>query len=409
MNRPRPRPVTRPAARVAGPHRPGPSGHHHLHRIAHLAQLHLPAGLLRQLDRAGPLERPLAAVGLAGLLAASVLLAVRWRGPGRHARRPGWLRRAGLAVWFSGLASATVLAGVNAYVGYVPSLPALLGRPAGSGDGGSQVVRLTIGAPDLDIPPRPAYVYLPPGYDDPANATRRYPVVYLLHGYPGGPLDWFRAGQAQQVMDAMLRDRLVQPMLIVAPDANGGWLHDSEMLNQVGGPQVETYLTRTVVRVVDGRYRTVADRAGRAVGGMSSGGYGALNLGLRHQDRFSVILGVMPYGDPGQAALGLLGGSRALWAANSPRLYIPTMAFHHPMAVDLLVGSRDPARVEAGRLAAMLEARGQDAVDTVTPGANHTWRAAHAELPFALAFASQHLRVPRAAGPLAAATRAGRP
>lgn len=65
-------------------------------------------------------------------------------------------------------------------------------------------------------------------------------------------------------MDTMLAGRLAQPMMLVAADASGGWLHDSEMLNQVGGPQVETYLTRTVVQTVDARFRTIADRSGRA-------------------------------------------------------------------------------------------------------------------------------------------------
>ncbi len=69
----------------------------------------------------------------------------------------------------------------------------------------------------------------------------------LLHGDPGGPVDWFRGAEVQDQMDALLRYHLIQPMLVVAPDASGGWLHDSEMLNQVGGAQVETYLTRTVV------------------------------------------------------------------------------------------------------------------------------------------------------------------
>jgi enterochelin esterase-like enzyme len=384
-------------------HRPPLAGPHQLHRIAHLAQRHLPAGLLRQLDQAGPLERPLIALGLGGLLAASAALAVRGRQRGGFAGRQRWLRRAGAAAWFSGLTACTVLAWANVYVGYVPNLPDLLGRLTAPGGHGSQVVTLRIGGLGLDVPPRPAYLYLPPGYADPASATRRYPVLYLLHGYPGGPADWFRGGQIRPVMDAMLRDHLVQPMIVVAPDANGGWLRDSEMLNQVGGPQVETYLTRTVVQAVDRRFRTVADRAGRAIGGMSSGGYGALNLGLRHQDLFSVVLAEMPYGDPGPVTASLLGGSHALWLANSPGAYIPTLAFRHPMAVDLLAGTRDPTRSEAARLARMLQARGQDAVDTVVPGANHTWRGAHAELPYALAFASQHLHDPPAARPLAAA------
>jgi enterochelin esterase-like enzyme len=386
------------SARRVGPaashHHPLLTARHQLHRIAHLAHLHLPPSLLRQVDRAGPLESPWVAAGLGGLLAGSVLLAVWWHRRAGPAGRRGWLRRAGLAAWLSGLTVLTGLAGVNVYVGYVPTLPGLLGAlPSAGRDGGSRVVKLMVGAPDLDIPPSPAYVYLPPGYDDRGNAARRYPVVYLLHGYPGGPADWFRGAQVQQVMDAMLRDRLVQPMIVVAPDASGGWLHDSEMLNQVGGPQVATYLTRTVVGVVDGTFRTAADRGGRAIGGMSSGGYGALNLGLHRQEVFSVILSAMPYGDPGPVTWSLLGGSHALWLANSPSHYIPTMVFHHPMAVDLLAGTRDPTRGEAGRLARMLAARGQQAQDTIVPDANHTWRGARAELPYALAFASQHLTV----------------
>jgi len=124
---------------------------------------------------------------------------------------------------------------------------------------------------------------------------------------------------------------------------------------------------------------------------MSSGGYGALNLGLRHQDVYSVILSEMPYGDPGQAALGLLGGSRALWLVNAPDRYIPTITFSHRMAVYLIAGSHDSQRWEAARLARMLRGRGQPAVDTLVPGAGHTWRSAGQELPYALIFASQHL------------------
>jgi enterochelin esterase-like enzyme len=379
----------------------------HLHRaghLTHLTHLIIPPALLRQVQRGGPLESPWVAAGLGVLLTASVLLVVvrhrrraRSTGPGVRAspasrpRRP-WQARAAMTAWLTALSILTVLTGLNAYVGYVPTLPAVLGDVPMSGGAGSQVWRLTIGAPALDIPPSPTYVYLPPGYDDPANATRRYPVVYLLHGYPGGPLDWFRAAMVQQVMDAMLADHLVQPMIVVAPDASGGWLHDSEMLNQVGGPQVETYLTSTVIQAVDARYRTVADRDGRAIGGMSSGGYGALNLGLHHQNLYSVILSEMPYGDPGRDALRLLGGNRALWAANAPDHYLPTMTFHHQMAVDLLSGPFDSQRGEAARLAKVLRGRGQPATYTQVLGAGHTWRGARRELPYALTFASQHLR-----------------
>jgi enterochelin esterase-like enzyme len=375
-------------------HRVQPPGHHP--RLVHLVRI--PSELLHQLGRSGPLESPWLAVGLAGVLVASVAVAgwlhYRRRRVGVRPRHRG-LRRAAFGVWVTLLAVLSISAAVNAYVGYIPTVPALLGAlPGDPADSRfSRVEQLRIGAPALGIPAETVYVYVPAGYDAQANAHRRYPVVYLLHGYPGGPLDWFRAAEAQQVMDALVRYHLVQPMLLVAPNANGGWLHDSEMLNQVGGPQVETYLTSTVVAAIDARYRTVTDRTGRGVGGMSSGGYGALNLGLRHQDRFAVILAQMPYGDPGNVTGSLLGGSRALWVANSPRLYIPTMTFRHPMAVYLIAGSRDPQLAEARRLAAMLTRRGQLAVVKAVPGATHSWRGARAELPYSLVFASQHLTV----------------
>jgi enterochelin esterase-like enzyme len=358
--------------------------------------IRIPADLLHQFGLAGPLESPWLAVAIAMLLAASVAL-VAWRAR-QHRRlrtRPRHLvlRRVALGGWLTVLALLGSAASLNAYVGYVPTLPALFGalpgHPAGSRL--SRVETLIVGAPTLGVPPERVYVYLPPGYDAKAETQRRYPVVYLLHGYPGGPIDWFRAAEVQDQMDALLRYHLVQPMLIVAPNANGGWLHDSEMLNQVGGPQVETYLTRTVVAAIDAHYRTIPNRSGRAIGGMSSGGYGALNLGLRHQGTYSVILSMMPYGDPGAVTQTLLGGSRALWLANAPSHYIPTMTFRDPMAVFLAAGSSDPQLPEARLLARMLTHRGQPALLKEVFGATHTWHGARAEIPFALTFAAQHL------------------
>jgi enterochelin esterase-like enzyme len=375
----------------------------------------LPASISAALRRPGPLEsRWLAAsvVGLGILLAVGwVVAAVRWRRQGRTpahqtARRVSLSLTTGLLLLLgAGLA-------VNSVVGYLPTAGSvgelLLGRQpghdltpvgargfrtVGQSSAGSQVARLTIGAPSLDVPSLTTYVYLPPGYDAPANASTRYPAVYLIHGFPGTSLDWLRAGRAEQAADLLLDRHVTRSMIIVFPAANVHWLRDTECLNGVHGEQLETYLTETVVRTIDRDFRTIPDRRGRAIGGMSSGGFCALNLGLRHQDVYSAILASEPYGDPGRGVLrSILGGSQRLYQQNSPIDYVPTMHFTHPMAALLDAGTDDPVTSRiAARLAQMLANRGQYTALRLAPGLHHSWREARAELPYCLVFASQHL------------------
>jgi enterochelin esterase-like enzyme len=257
-------------------------------------------------------------------------------------------------------------------------------------------------------------VYLPPDYYDPAHASVRYPVVYLIHGYPGNSRDWLRAGRAQQEMDLLLSQHVAGPMIMVFPNANGGWLRDTECLDAVHGMKLETYLTHTVVQTIDGRFRTIAERRGRAIGGMSSGAYCALNLGLRHLNTYSVILASEPYGDPGhRVAATILGGSLRLFEENSPSWYLPSMRFTHPVSVFLDAGTDDSATVGvASELARMVAARGQYVALRLAPGMGHTWREARAELPYSLIFAGRHLDPAgpvSSAGQLLPAHRAGSP
>src|SRR5207302_2968657 len=142
--------------------------------------------------------------------------------------------------------------------------------------------------PGNAVPSGKPLVVLPPGYSDPANAQLRYPVVYLIHGYPyGGPEDWLTSGDAPGTLRLLLGDKAIQPMIVVSVDVTAGQpSKDWEALNVPGGPQLENYLAQTVVPLIDQRYRTIADRDGRALGGMSGGGYGALNVGLHHVDEF---------------------------------------------------------------------------------------------------------------------------
>jgi enterochelin esterase-like enzyme len=358
----------------------------------------LPAGWNRGLDTVGYLESPWLAAGLWILLLVTIAYGiwrlVRRRRAHRRLSHPV-LRRTGLTLAVIVLFVLAGSATANAYVGYVPTIGSALGSVGEDIRGGSRIDQLSIGAPDLKIPPGPAYVYVPPGYDARANRDHRYPVLYLLHGYPGGSVDWVRAGDMQQILDKLIEDRLVEPMIAVAPDASGGWVHDSEMVNQVNGPQLETYLTKTVPQTIDGKYRTVADRSARGISGLSSGGYGALNLGLRNQDVFSVTIPMMPYGDPGTVLDSLFGGDQQLLDENTPSKYIPTMTFTQKMSVLLIAGAEDHQLGTARQLYAQLKARNSSDLDLgfqEVAGATHTWIGATMDSPYGYVFFSERVK-----------------
>jgi enterochelin esterase-like enzyme len=371
----------------------------------------LPSQLTREVNQTGYLESYAVGVSLL-VLAVSVLLA--WVAAGLLRRRRGVrlvqrLPRAavhamnGVAVFVLSLAGVLVL--INNYVGYVPSLSALFQPPGSTANARvlhgaanadrSRIVRLSIPAPADGVVSGTTFVYLPPGYDQPAQSGTRYPVVYLLHGYPGRAQDWFTAGRVKSTMDLLIRDHYVGPMIVVSPTASTGYFHDDECLNAPGHFALENYLAFTVVSAIDHTFRTATDRSHRAIGGMSSGGFCALNIGLHHLHRFSVVLASEPYGDPGLHPLSrVLNHNWALWRANSPSFYIPLMRFSPPVASFLDSGGFDTAtETQALRIARELAARGQQASYRPAPKMHHTWREARSALPYSLIFAWQHFGV----------------
>ncbi len=105
-----------------------------------------------------------------------------------------------------------------------------------------------------------------------------FPVVYLLHGYSGNYSDW--AKKAPNL--AQLVDR--HQVVVVCPDGNfGSWYWDSPADPSF---KYETYVANELVSWVDGHYKTVKNRQGRGITGLSMGGHGALYLAFRHQDVF---------------------------------------------------------------------------------------------------------------------------
>jgi putative tributyrin esterase len=166
-------------------------------------------------------------------------------------------------------------------------------------------------------------VYLPPGY---AGGTRRYPVLYLLHGFPGNPDGFVRTIRVGVVEDTLLAENKVSPLIIVMPFGSTGTFTDKEWANGIGhDSDWETFFARDVVRAIDGRYRTIAPGAVRAVGGLSEGGYASLNIGLHHPREFRVLESWSGY-EKAYDVKSIFGARKPLLQRNSPSATLPQVA-----------------------------------------------------------------------------------
>src|SRR5271157_1614251 len=130
--------------------------------------------------------------------------------------------------------------------------------------------------------------------DDPA-IPRPWSVFYLLHGLSDDDTIWMRRTSIERYVEGL-------PLVVVMPDGGRGWYS-----NAVIGPAYEDDLIKDVVGLIDRTFPVKAERSGRAIGGLSMGGYGAVKLGLKHPDTFASVnshsgaLG-FPRLDPAKAA-----------------------------------------------------------------------------------------------------------
>jgi enterochelin esterase-like enzyme len=142
----------------------------------------------------------------------------------------------------------------------------------------SQPGRVDSGELDSTKPPQLFLIYLPPCYDQ--NISERYPVVYLLHGQTYDDDEWIRLG-APSAADALIHSGKAPPFIIVFPD--------DRYWNLPPGPGFGDRLINLIIPYVDQHYRTLADRAHRALGGLSRGGGWTIELGLKHYDMFGAL------------------------------------------------------------------------------------------------------------------------
>ena len=283
------------------------------------------------------------------------------------------------------------------------------------------------------------YVYLPSGYD---AGTTRYPVFYYLHGLTGDEHSWIKGGHLDDAAD-----QLGLSAIVVMPDGDDGFYtdavtpvdYDACMKDGTGlflptmqrrdktcvhQRNYETYITKDLVTDVDTQYRTLAKREGRGLAGMSMGGFGALELAMRHPDEFSaaashsgvdalLYAGPHPYGtgivtlvtdpsnwgrspDPNVAQIGtwvrgIFGPDIANWKAHDPASLINELK-PGQLALYLDCGTEDEFGLdaEATYLHELLDNKHLEHAFFTGPG-HHAFDFWIPRLPKSLAFLRDHL------------------
>jgi S-formylglutathione hydrolase FrmB len=139
---------------------------------------------------------------------------------------------------------------------------------------------------------RDVIVFLPPSYEK--EKSRRYPVVYALHGFFIGAEQWTGEIHVPQTIEGAFA-RGTKEMIVVLPDSKT--LHDGSMYSSsVTTGDFEQFIARDLVSHIDAHYRTIPQRLSRGLAGHSMGGYGTTRIGMKHADVFGALYIMSPGG-----------------------------------------------------------------------------------------------------------------
>ncbi len=141
-----------------------------------------------------------------------------------------------------------------------------------------------------DAVDRDVFVFLPPSYVK--QKSRRYPVVYALHGYSIGAEQWTHEIHVPQTIEGAVAQG-AQEMIIVLPDSKT--VHNGSMYSSsVTTGNFEQFIAHDLVAYIDAHYRTIPNRLSRGLVGHSMGGYGATRIGMKHSDVFGSLYIMSP-------------------------------------------------------------------------------------------------------------------
>src|SRR6266496_3108526 len=212
---------------------------------------------------------------------------------------------------------------------------------------------------------RDFYVYTPPGYD--AAAKKKYPVLYLLHGFSDSADGWTAVGRANIILDNLIAQGKAKPMLVVMPLGYGapeilklgfGAFSHTEIRNANFSRFTEVLRTEVIPQVEAG-YRVDKDRNARAIAGLSMGGAESLLSGLNHLDQFAWVGGFSS------------GGLEASdFEPKFPNLDAKANKQLHQLWI--ACGTDDSLITINRKFREWLKAKGINHTDIETPGA-HTW------------------------------------
>ncbi|MBD2440192.1 esterase family protein [Nostoc sp. FACHB-110] len=229
-------------------------------------------------------------------------------------------------------------------------------------------------------------VSLPPGYEQ--NPQQRYPVIFLLHGGHGEPTDWFseKKGQALKTLTTLYNSGKLPPSIIITPDGNdkrgSSRYFDPQYIDGPNG-NVSTAVGNELVKIVQSRYRTLPNPDFWAMGGLSSGGWGAMNVGLHNLQNFSILFSHSGY------------FRDKTGPQNSPIVYIKTLPTQAKKRLRIYLDSGESDKEELNDAKEFTQVLSQQKVYNLFrqfPG-SHTWQYWREHLADSLTFVGEQFRI----------------